>query len=138
MPRQITRFGGVLQCAIQYILTGVSIESLAFEAIEPVAEFGGEGEIDSGHPGPRLRARCARPKSLPRFCRTHSNLAERARFELAVPVRGRRFSRPVHSTALPPLRSLKSISYSAYRTFFFMHWLEFYLTCTRYAHYRRQ
>ena len=31
-------------------------------------------------------------------------LAERVRFELTGPVRGRRFSRPVHSTALPPLR----------------------------------
>jgi len=30
--------------------------------------------------------------------------AERARFELAVPVRALRFSRPVHSAALPPLR----------------------------------
>ena len=32
--------------------------------------------------------------------------AERARFELAVPVRVLRFSRPVQSAALPPLRSL--------------------------------
>lgn len=30
-------------------------------------------------------------------------LAERARFELAGPVKVLRFSRPVHSTALPPL-----------------------------------
>ena len=31
-------------------------------------------------------------------------LAERVRFELTSPVKGCRFSRPVHSTALPPLR----------------------------------
>ena len=31
-------------------------------------------------------------------------LAERVRFELTSPLRGCRFSRPVHSTALPPLR----------------------------------
>jgi hypothetical protein len=30
-------------------------------------------------------------------------VAERVGFEPTVPVRGRRFSRPVHSTALPPL-----------------------------------
>jgi hypothetical protein len=33
-----------------------------------------------------------------------AELAERVGFEPTVPVRGRRFSRPVHSTALPPLR----------------------------------
>ena len=33
------------------------------------------------------------------------SLAERVRFELTSPVRSLRFSRPVHSTALPPLRS---------------------------------
>ena len=32
------------------------------------------------------------------------DLAERVRFELTSPVRDRRFSRPVHSTALPPLQ----------------------------------
>ena len=31
-------------------------------------------------------------------------LAERVGFEPTIPLRGRRFSRPVHSTALPPLR----------------------------------
>jgi hypothetical protein len=31
-------------------------------------------------------------------------MAEGVRFELTSPVRGRRFSRPVHSTALPPFR----------------------------------
>ncbi len=36
--------------------------------------------------------------------------AERARFELAVPVRALRFSRPVHSAALPPLRRVASIA----------------------------
>ncbi len=34
-------------------------------------------------------------------------LAERVRFELTSPVKGCRFSRPVHSTALPPLRRLR-------------------------------
>src|SRR6266404_6531610 len=34
---------------------------------------------------------------------TSCDLAERVRFELTRPVRVRRFSRPVHSTALPPL-----------------------------------
>jgi hypothetical protein len=42
------------------------------------------------------------------------NLAERVRFELTSPVKGLRFSRPVHSTALPPLRSYISVSYSTY------------------------
>jgi hypothetical protein len=32
-------------------------------------------------------------------------LAERGRFELPSPVKGCRFSRPVQSTALPPLRT---------------------------------
>ena len=32
-------------------------------------------------------------------------LAERVRFELTGPAKARRFSRPVHSTALPPLRT---------------------------------
>src|SRR5665213_1758918 len=31
-------------------------------------------------------------------------MAERVRFELTSPVKGLRFSRPVHSTTLPPLR----------------------------------
>jgi hypothetical protein len=35
-------------------------------------------------------------------------LAERVRFELTSPLRGCRFSRPVHSTALPPLRFPKN------------------------------
>ena len=38
-------------------------------------------------------------------------LAEGARFELAVHVNGRRFSRPVPSTTRPPLRIKKSSSY---------------------------
>jgi hypothetical protein len=33
------------------------------------------------------------------------SLAERARFELAEPVKALRFSRPVHSTALSPLQN---------------------------------
>src|SRR5450755_619863 len=36
----------------------------------------------------------------------HLRLAERVRFELTRPVRVCRFSRPVHSTALPPLHRL--------------------------------
>ena len=39
--------------------------------------------------------------------RQNLELAEGARFELASPARGCRFSRPVHSTALPPLRVLR-------------------------------
>jgi hypothetical protein len=73
-----------------------------------------------------LRARCARPKSLQAIlsnsgefvhapCSAQSKweprtgsiliaqVAERVRFELTSPVKGLRFSRPVHSTALPPL-----------------------------------
>src|SRR5882724_2893973 len=65
-------------------------------------------------------------------------MAERVGFEPTVGLLQRRFSRPVHSTALPPLHSIQSICYSDYRTFFFMHGLEFYLTPTAYARYRRQ
>jgi hypothetical protein len=70
------------------------------------ASIGGEGEIDSGHPGPR-------PTGAPRASKiapcdfvelTSFDLAERVGFEPTVPVKERRFSRPVHSTALPPLR----------------------------------
>src|SRR5260370_749984 len=72
MPRQITRFGGVLQCAIQYIVTGgidrVPGIRLSSAPVEPVAEFGGEGAIDSCHPGPRppgaLRASTIAPAIL--------------------------------------------------------------------------
>src|SRR6267154_2426520 len=42
---------------------------------KPLVANGGEGEIDSGHPGPRASRAVAkalrRPKSLPRFGRTH-------------------------------------------------------------------
>jgi hypothetical protein len=38
-------------------------------------------------------------------------VAERVRFELTSPVKGLRFSRPVHSTTLPPLQDyFKSIA----------------------------
>ena len=39
---------------------------------------------------------------------TNGRMAERVGFEPTVPVRGRRFSRPVHSTALPPLRRIRA------------------------------
>ena len=45
---------------------------------------------------------------------TSFDLAERVRFELTRPVRVRRFSRPVHSTALPPLRG----QFSGLRSFY--------------------
>jgi hypothetical protein len=38
-------------------------------------------------------------------------MAERVRFELTSPVKGLRFSRPVHSTALPPLRRVAARFY---------------------------
>jgi hypothetical protein len=41
-------------------------------------------------------------------------VAERVRFELTSPVKGLRFSRPVHSTALPPLRLEKSVGYETF------------------------
>jgi hypothetical protein len=37
-------------------------------------------------------------------------LAERVRFELTEPVKVQRFSRPPHSTTLPPLRNLYQTS----------------------------
>jgi hypothetical protein len=76
-----------------------------------------------------LRAHYVRLNSLPRICRPRTPhpqnkkgpadrpffiLAERVGFEPTVPVRGRRFSRPVHSTALPPLLLLQSTSYMNY------------------------
>jgi len=39
-------------------------------------------------------------------------LAERVRFELTKPLRVCRFSRPVHSTALPPLLTYISVGYN--------------------------
>jgi hypothetical protein len=53
-----------------------------------------------------LRAtRARRPKSLRDFVEPAVTvLAERVGFEPTVLVKERRFSRPVHSTALPPLR----------------------------------
>ena len=77
------------------------------------ASFGGEGGIDSGPDGPspsgRRRGRSGVKPPLRGGFRTHAaDLAERARFDLAVAVRRRRFSRPVHSTALPPLLEVRS------------------------------
>jgi hypothetical protein len=43
-------------------------------------------------------------------------MAERVRFELTSPVKGLRFSRPVHSTALPPLRYLLNQALALYFT----------------------
>jgi hypothetical protein len=56
-------------------------------------------------------ARCARQNRCRRFCRTRRYfLAERVRFELTMVLLPCRFSRPVHSTALPPLRTATSVS----------------------------
>jgi hypothetical protein len=52
-----------------------------------------------------LSQRVSPARDTPQF------LAERVRFELTSPVKDLRFSRPVHSTALPPLRLCKSIGY---------------------------
>ncbi len=64
---------------------------------------GGEGEIDSGlRPSP-----FGRPPGVQNRCRDfvepRLRLAERVGFEPTVGLLQRRFSRPVHSTALPPL-----------------------------------
>src|SRR5258706_13536228 len=62
---------------------------------------------DSGRPGPRPSGAPAGVQNRSRdFVELKLRLAERVRFELTSPVRGCRFSRPVHSTALPPLRSV--------------------------------
>src|SRR5882762_3054190 len=102
---------------------------------EPAAGIG----CDSGRPGPRPPGAPAGVQNRSRdFVELKLRLAERVRFELTSPVRGCRFSRPVHSTALPPLQIYKSISYSAYRILFFIDRLGFYLTRAVYARYCRQ
>src|SRR5258707_8708133 len=53
-----------------------------------------------------LRAPLRASKIAPAILSNPLRLAERVRFELTSPVRGCPFSRPVHSTALPPLRSV--------------------------------
>src|SRR5882762_4937068 len=82
---------------------------------EPAAGIG----CDSGRPGPRHYS--GAPTGVQNrsrdFVEPKLRLAERVRFELTSPVRGCRFSRPVHSTALPPLHLEKSISYSTYASF---------------------
>ena len=67
---------------------------------------GGEGEIAATILVAALRADAfASSKIAPGDFVELAILAERVRFELTVPVKERRFSRPVHSTALPPLLS---------------------------------
>src|SRR5712675_2253376 len=82
------------------------VQNRSRDFVEPTS-IGGEGEIDSGRPGPRPSGAPAGVQNRSRdFVELKLRLAERVRFELTSPVRGCRFSRPVHSTALPPLRSV--------------------------------
>src|SRR5579863_7573331 len=74
---------------------------------------GGEGEITRryaprplrGRPSGVIFASWLPPPADPVGREFAQRLAERVRFELTRAVRPCRFSRPVHSTALPPLRS---------------------------------
>src|ERR1700688_2568670 len=74
-----------------------------------------------------LRAPLRASKIAPAILSNPLRLAERVRFELTSPVRGCRFSRPVHSTALPPLHLLNNQSLTEMISYFqFVRCQEFY------------
>ena len=133
------RLLGATRLALRAALTGVisaslpsrSADQARTELISLVAE---RVRLTRAILALALRARCARPKSLPAIwsnsgefvhapCSAQSKkdsrtgpilivqMAERVRFELTSPVKGLRFSRPVHSTALPPLRRVAARFY---------------------------